>query len=39
MRSFNEPRLLWTNSAEIFTQGTSLSSLTAIGEELHPGER
>ena len=39
MRSFNEPRLPWTNSSEILTQGTSLLSLTAIREELHPGER
>ena len=30
MRSFNELRLPWTNSSEILTQGTSLSSLTAI---------
>ena len=35
--SFNEPRLPWTNSAEILTQGTFPPSLTAIGEEIAPG--
>ena len=38
-RSFNKLRLPWTNSTEILSPGTSLPSLTAIGEELHLGER
>ena len=39
MHSFNEPRLPWMNLSKILTQGTSLLSLTGIGEELHPVER
>ena len=38
-RSFNEQRLLRTNSSERLPPGASLPSLAAIGEGLHPGER